>query len=146
MNTNRRRSAALLALTLTAATALTGCAAVDGLLHKEKTGEYADVTAFEEWDGTAPWVPSDATEIRTHESTDGDVAVVLLDSDEELDPALCAEVDRQSAPAFSIDGGPNVFKTDRVFACGDWTVAASDAGWYGWTPGHPDEKEQSPVA
>lgn len=146
MNTTSRRTAAALALTLIAATTLTGCSAVDTLLHKEKTGEYADVAALADWDGNAPWIPSDATDIRTHESTDGDVAVVLLESSTELDPTLCAEIDRESAPAFSIEEAPNVFKTDRVFVCGDWTVAPADDGWYGWTPSDPDEKEQSPAA
>jgi hypothetical protein len=146
MTSTPRRTVATLALTLIAATALTGCSAVSTILQKEKTGEYADVTALEDWDGNAPWIPSDATGIRTHESTDGTVAVVLLDSDAELDAALCAEIDRQSGPAFSIEGAPNVFKTDRVFACGDWTVAPTDDGWYGWTPSDPDEKEQSPAA
>lgn len=146
MNLTPRRTVAALALTLIAATTLTGCGSVTNLVNKEKTGEYADVAALEDWDGTAPWIPSDATDIRTHESTDGKVSVVLLDSATELDPALCAEIDRESAPAFSIDGAPNVYKTDRVFACGDWTVAPAKAGWYGWTPNDPDEKEQSPAA
>jgi hypothetical protein len=146
MNSTPRRTVATLALTLIAATALTGCSAVSNILQKEKTGEYTDVAALEDWDGTAPWIPADATDIRTHESTDGKVSVVLLDSSTELDPALCAEIDRQSAPAFAIEGAPNVFKTDRVFACGDWTVAPAKDGWYGWTPGHPDEKEQTPAS
>ncbi|RWZ67701.1 hypothetical protein ELQ92_00005 [Labedella populi] len=145
MNTTPRRTVATLALTLIAA-ALTGCSATDALIHKEKTGEYADVTALADWDGNAPWVPSDATDIRTHESTDGKSAVLLLDSSTELDPTLCAEIDRQSAPAFSIEGAPDVYKTDRVFACGDWTVAPAEDGWYGWTPSDPDEKDQSPSA
>ncbi|RWZ52433.1 hypothetical protein ELQ90_00240 [Labedella phragmitis] len=146
MNTTPRCTVATLALTLIAVTALTGCSAVSTILQKEKTGEYADVTALEDWDGNAPWVPSDATDIRTHESTDGKVAVLLLDSAADLDAALCTEVDRESAPAFSIEGAPNVFKTDRVFACGDWTVAPTKDGWYGWTPNDPDEKKQSPTA
>jgi hypothetical protein len=145
MNTTSRRTASALALTVIAATVLTGCSAAQNILQKEKTGEYADVAALEDWDGNAPWIPSDATDVRTHESTDGKVSVVLLDSSAELDPTLCAEIDRQSAPAFSIEDAPNVYKTDRVFACGDWTVAPADDGWYGWTPGHPDEKTQSPA-
>lgn len=144
--TTLRRTITAIALTLTAAAALTSCTAIENLAHKEKTGEYADVTALADWDGDAPWVPSDATDIRTHESTDGKVAVVLLDSASELDTELCAEIDRQSAPAFSIDGAPDVYKTERVFACGDWTVASADDGWYGWTPNHPDEKAASPAA
>lgn len=146
MNTTPRRTVVTLALTLIAATALTGCTAVSTILQKEKTGEYADVTALDDWDGNAPWVPSDATDIRTHESTDGKAAVLLLDSATDLDPTLCAEIDRESAPAFSIEGSPDVYKTDRVFACGDWTVAPADDGWYGWTPNDPDEKKQSPAA
>jgi hypothetical protein len=144
MNPTPRRTVAALALTLIAAAALTGCTAVSNVLQKEKTGEFADVAALEDWDGSAPWVPSDATDIRTHESTDGKVAVLLLDSSTDLDAALCAEIDRESAPAFSIEGAPDVFTTDRAFACGDWTVVPADDGWYGWTPSDPDEKAASP--
>ena len=33
---------------------------------------------------------------------------------------------------------------EHVFAGGTWSVVPTDAGWFGWTPNHPDEAAQSP--
>ena len=99
----------------------------------------------DEWTGEAAWLPSDATDIEIRESTINDTAVILATSDATLDPELCAAVPRQSAPAYHVDGGPNVYKATEAFACGAWTVMPAKDGWLGWTPGHPDEAKQSPT-
>lgn len=126
---------------------LTGCSAVSGIMQREAAHEFATrAELVDGWDKTAPWLPADATAIATRESTTGDPAVLSAVGASALDPAQCAEVDRQSAPVFSLDGAPDVYKTDRVFACGDWAVIVTDDGWYGWTPNHPDEKAQSPAS
>lgn len=132
-------SAALLVLSLT------GCTSVGDLLQQEASHEFptrADLAA--EWGKDAPWVPADATAISTRESTAGDPASLIAVSAADLDPAQCAEVDRESAPIFALEGTPDIYKTDHVFACGSWAVVATDDGWYGWTPNDPDEQAQSP--
>ncbi|RUQ98270.1 hypothetical protein [Labedella endophytica] len=148
MNSTRTRRTTLsltLATTAVAALALSGCS-LQQTLQKESSGTYADSAALSaEWDKTAPWLPADATDISVHESTEGDPASLLATSDTDLDLSKCAEVDRQSAPTFAIDGAPDAYKIDTVFACGDWAVAPTDDGWYGWTPNHPDEKAASPA-
>jgi len=144
MTTTRARTAPLLGvvagLTLIA---LTGCAPILDTLQNEATSSYPSTTAVEEeWGKNAPWLPDDATEISIRETPDADPAVLLASSVEPLDPALCVEVERQSAPVFSVAGSPDPY-VDRVFACGDWAVMPTDDGWYGWTPNHPDEKAAS---
>jgi hypothetical protein len=124
--------------------ALTGCSSIQGALQKESSVEFdtaADVA--DAWDRTAPWLPEDATDIRIQQATEGDPAVLLATSDAELDPALCAETDRQSAATFTVDGAPDSYAADSVLACGDWAVIPTDDGWYGWTPNHPNEKAVS---
>lgn len=149
MNITRTRGArAALALAATTAVALslTGCTSIQQMLQHESTGTFADTeTLVADWDKTAPWLPADATDISVHESTDGDPASLVATSDAALDLSQCAEVDRQSAPTFAIDGTPNIYKIDTVYACGDWAVVPTDDGWYGWTPNDPDEKAASPA-
>lgn len=121
---------------------LSGCAIGD-TLNIETESEFpttAEVSA--DWDKSAPWLPEDATDILIREVQKADSAVLLATTSSELDPALCVETERRSAPMFTVDGAPDAY-TDRAFACGDWTVIPSDDGWYGWTPSHPDEQAAS---
>ncbi|QNO36542.1 hypothetical protein H4J02_08415 [Protaetiibacter sp. SSC-01] len=145
MMKNRRPAAFALAAVIPAAVLLSGCSIVDEVLYQERSVEFAsaaDLTT--EWAGSAPWVPDDAADIRIREKTDGEVVTILLTSDSKLDESLCAEVERRSAPAFAVEGAPDVFKADDVWACGDWAVVPSDGGWFAWTPNHPDELAASP--
>lgn len=147
MNRLRRPAAFALAAVVPAALLLSGCSLVDEVLHHERSVEFAtaaDLTT--EWSGSAPWVPDDATDIRIREKTEGDVVTILLTSVADLDTSLCAEVERRSAPVFAVEGAPDVFKLDEVWACGDWAVVPADGGWFGWTPSHPDEQAASPSA
>lgn len=123
--------------------ALTGCAGIEDAMQNESSVRFdttAEVTA--QWDGTAPWLPEDATDIRIHQSVQGDPAVLLSTSSADLDPALCVETERKSAATFSEPWSPDSY-VDTVFACGDWAVIPTGTGWYGWTPNHPDEKAAS---
>lgn len=143
--TSPRRTPALVlaALSALAVTALTGCAPILDTLRNEAASTYpSSAEVVERWEKSAPWLPDDATEIRIRETPDADPAVLLASSETPLDPTLCVEVERQSAPVFSVEGSPDPF-VDRVFACGDWAVMPTDNGWYGWTPNHPDEKDAS---
>lgn len=149
MNPSRTRGrtvALTLATTAVAALALTGCTSLQEAIRDESSGTYADAAALDAaWDKTAPWLPDDASGISMHQTVNGDPASLLIASDSDLDPTQCAEVDRQSAPTFTIDDAPNVFTIDTVYACGDWAVVPTDDGWYGWTPNDPDEKAASPA-
>ncbi|MET0843647.1 MAG: hypothetical protein ABWY23_07340 [Mycetocola sp.] len=142
----RLRLLPALALALPLGIALSGCSVIDEVAHKMRT-EHFDTAAelADDWQGDAPWLPSDATDIRIRESTINDTAVILATSGTDLDPAVCTPVSRQSAPAYSMDDAPDVYAADEVYACGVWTVMASDDGWYGWNPGHRDEQAQSPT-
>ena len=123
--------------------ALTGCAGIEDAMQNESSVSFdttAEVTA--QWDKTAPWLPEDATDIRIHQSVQGDPAVLLSTSAADLDPALCVETERKSAATFSGPWSPDSY-VDTVFACGDWAVIPTETGWYGWTPNHPDEKAAS---
>ncbi|MFP7834286.1 hypothetical protein [Marisediminicola sp. LYQ134] len=144
MKSNRIALASLV-LTVPVVLTLSGCSAFNEVVYREASSEYADAPALNaEWDGDAPWVPRDATDIRVAQSTRAADATILLSSGLELDPELCAEVPRQSSPTMSVDDAPDVFAMDTVFACGEWTVGQTPTGWLGWTPAHPDETEQSP--
>lgn len=135
-------TSALLAATL----ALQGCASVDEALYKKKSATFETATAANAgWDVDAAWIPGDSTDIRVVESTTPDAtdASVLLVSAAELDPDLCQEVSRRSAPSYTIDGAPDAYGADTVFACGPWSVIPADTGWFGWTPNHPDEEKES---
>ena len=149
MNSSRTRGATLaltLAATAVAALSLTGCTSIQQAIQDESSGTYADADALaENWNKTAPWLPDDASEISMHQTVNGDPASLLLTSDADLDLSQCAEVERQSAPTFAIEGAPNAYKIDTVYACGDWAVVPTDDGWYGWTPNDPDEKAASPA-
>jgi len=134
------------AVAVAAMTGLSGCALAD-FAKNERESAFATTTVLAEtWGKSAPWLPEDATDITTVEATNAANAVLLAASESELDPGLCSEVDRLSGPVYDRDWTPNGYAADRVWACGDWTVIAADGGWYGWTPGHPDEKAQSPAA
>jgi len=140
----KSRTLALLPIAALAAIALSGCAVMDDLRHESST-DFATVSELSDgWDKAAPWLPADASDIRTREATNGDSAILRATTDTELDPAKCAEIDRQSAPVYEQDWSPNAF-VDTAWVCGDWTVIPTDDGWFGWTPNDPDEKALSPV-
>ncbi len=136
------------ALVLTAG-ALSGCSSlIDELAHHQRSGSYAALADVPAGELDAPWLPADATEIELTRTTDADAsdAAVLVQSETDLDAALCAPVERQSAPAYALEGAPDVYKISDAFACGTWTVVATEDGWLGWTPGDPDETALSPAA
>lgn len=121
---------------------LTGCSAVDSILHKQSTSTFDDVGAFR--DGTeldASWAPADSTAITARTSTvdAASDAVILLTSSSSL-PGECVEVERSSAPAWVLDDAPDPYKAEAVFACGEWSVISADDGWYGWTPNSEAER------
>jgi hypothetical protein len=149
MNSTRtRRTTLTLALAATAVSGLvlTGCTSIQQAIRDESSGTYADADALaENWNKSAPWLPDDASDISMHQTVNGDPASLLITSDADLDLAQCAEVERQSAPTFAIEGAPDAYKIDTVYACGDWAVVPTDDGWYGWTPNDPDEKAASPA-
>ncbi|GAA3214343.1 hypothetical protein [Microbacterium terregens] len=148
MHKRRTSRVIFLAAGLVAATlALQGCAVVDELVYKQRSSAFPTAEAAREaWDLDAAWVPADAKDVRVVESTVAGAsdAVLLVSSDTALDPALCAEVIRQSGAGYTIDGAPDAYRADTVFACGPWSVIPSDEGWFGWTPNHPNELAQSP--
>lgn len=146
---HRRTTRSLLALAVasTALLLIPACSVVEEVAYQRHASTFDDVTALQEGsDLELTWLPSDATAIRLLESTrDGaSDASALVVSSAELDPTMCVAVDRQSAPSLGIDGAPDVYGIESVFACGDWTIAATEDGWYGWTPSHPDEAAQAP--
>lgn len=125
---------------------LTGCSSIGQVLRQEAAHEFeSQGQLVTQWGKDAPWLPADATSIRTYEATDGDPASLTAVSDADVDPARCAKAERGSAPTFAIEDTPDVYKIDRVYACGDWAVVPTEDGWYGWTPNHPDERAQSPA-
>ncbi|HET6299990.1 hypothetical protein [Microbacterium sp.] len=137
-----------LALAGVAAFTLSGCAVIDELAYHQRSSSYEEVAAAPESSPAhAEWVPDDARSIRITESTrpDATTTAMLLTSSSSLDPQVCTEVDRQSGPSYGIEGAPDVYKIDTVFACGEWSVVPSDEGWFGWTPNHPDEQAASPA-
>lgn len=145
MRKNTRALLAAAALLTTLSVGLTGCAAIEQAVTGEKSTTYDDAAAFRADSGAdAPWMPADATAIAMTQSTRAADAALTLASSTPLDESLCAEVERQSAPLFTVTEAVDVYKTTTAFACGDWTVVQTPGGWLGWTPGHPDEKEQSP--
>lgn len=138
--TVRVTSVALLAL---AVGSLSGCAIVDEAFHKQQSSSFgsaqdapADSVAHESW------VPADASDIRIVQTTIEEArdASILFTSGSALDPSICRDVPRLSAPSYAIEGAPDVLAADTVFACGDWSVVPSETGWLGWTPNHPDER------
>ena len=139
---NARTALAAPALIVVGLLSLTGCSAFDSLVHKQATSTFDDVTAFD--DGAevdADWIPSDATDITVRTSTleDAADAVILLASHSALS-GDCTEVDRYSAPSWTLDDAPDPYTAKTVFACGDWSVMAADDGWYGWTPNSEEER------
>lgn len=125
---------------------LAGCSAVGDALQREASGSFdTREELVEEWGKEAPWLPADAESIVTRESTAGAPASLSALSASDLDPGQCAEVERRSAPTIALEDAPDVYKIDEVYACGDWSVVATEDGWYGWTPNHPDERAQSPA-
>ena len=127
---------------------LTGCSAVTDLLYDETESEFADREAFEkDWPraDSAQWLPGDAQTIHVRESGDGTVAIIGFASASELDAQHCVETERLSSPSFTDDWAPSEVFVDRVFACGDWAVMATDDGWFGWSPSAPGEQEVAPA-
>ncbi len=142
----RSRALRISALAGISLVALTGCSTAADLVNEVSTESFSNAVELDSaWDHSAPWLPAGATDITARWSTRDDTATLLVVSVEELDPAKCAETNRQSAPTLEIDGAPDAFSIDRVYACDDWTVAQTDNGWLGWTPNDPDEKAQSPA-
>lgn len=142
---HRRPLAVALVAVIPAALVLSGCSLVDEVVYQQRSDHFdtaAELTS--DWSGAAPWVPDDASDIRIRESMNGNVVALLATSDAELDPTLCAEVERQSGPSYEVEGAPDAFAASDAYACGEWTVIAADGGWFGWTPNDPDEKAVSP--
>lgn len=139
---NARTAIAAPALLLAGLLSLAGCSAYDSLVHKQATSTFDDAAAFHEGaEVDADWIPADAAEITVRTSTleDAADAVILLSGDAALPPS-CVEVERFSAPAWTLDGAPDPYAAKTVFACGDWSVMPTDDGWYGWTPNSEEEK------
>lgn len=130
-------------------TLLTGCGAIDGLVHGYSTSTYDTADAMAEaMDDRVAWLPGDATDVVVVKSASADEphVVISVASEEELDEEHCVEVERRSAPVWEVDGAPDVYAMDRVFACGDWSVVPSDTGWLGWTPNSPGERDAAVAA
>jgi hypothetical protein len=124
---------------------LAGCAGLNDLVQNESSAQFESAEDLEQsWGKSAPWLPSDATAINVRESTAGAPAILLTRSASALDPSVCTETGRQSAPTLQAEWSPTDVYVDRVLACGDWAVIATDDGWFGWTPNDPDEKAASP--
>ncbi|MCM3778095.1 hypothetical protein [Microbacterium hydrocarbonoxydans] len=139
---NARTALAAPALIAAGLLALTGCSAYDSLVHKYATTAFDDRSAFEaDAEVDASWIPTDATGITVRTSTleDAADAVILLTSDSPLSDD-CREVDRYSAPSWVLDGAPDPYEAETVFACDDWSVIAGDGVWFGWTPNSPEER------
>lgn len=139
---NTRIALAAPALIVAGALTLTGCSVYDGVVHKQATSTFEGVAAFDNGaEVDAGWIPADATEITVRTSTieKASDAVILLASDSALDDD-CAEVERYSAPTWTLDEAPDPYTAKTVFACGEWSVMATDTGWYGWTPNAGEER------
>lgn len=122
---------------------LAGCSVVDGLQH-EASADYASTSELSAGFGEpVPWVPADATQIRTRYATNGDAAILRATTTSPLDPEVCGEIERLSGPVFEQDWSGDAY-VDNAWVCDNWTVVATDDGWYGWTPNDPDEQYQSP--
>ena len=132
-----------LALGLVSIATLTGCSVVDELRNEAATDFATTADLNEDWSKDADWVPAGSTDIRTRYSTVSNTAILRATTASPLDPELCVEIDRQSGPAFEQDWSGDAF-VDNAWACDNWTVVATDDGWYGWTPNYPEEQEQSP--
>lgn len=126
---------------------LAGCAVIDQVAYKRQSATFDTRTALADSGVDAPWVPGDAGDIRVTRTTQPDAvdAAVLLTSTQALDPEMCVEVPRQSAPSYPLEDAPDAYEADTVFACGTWSVIPSADGWFGWTPNNPGEAEQSPA-
>ena len=138
--TVRVTSVALLAL---AVGSLSGCAIVDEAFHKQQSSSFgsaqdapADSVAHNR--GYRPMRATSASSKR--QSRRPETSSILFTSGSALDPSICRDVPRLSAPSYAIEGAPDVLAADTVFACGDWSVVPSETGWLGWTPNHPDER------
>lgn len=140
-----RRAAALGVVLLPAALLATGCSVIDQVVYKQHTLSFDDAAAFAKgWKSAPDWIPADAENIDGVASTQAPDAAILMQSEEDLDPALCVAVPRQSAPIYALKDAPNVYEMDDVYACGTWSVVATEDGWFGWTPNHPEEAAASP--
>ena len=142
------RSALIVLAAAAVGLALPGCAVIDEVAYNQRSSTYetlADAPADSV--AHAEWVPTDAHDVRIIENARGENtdATVLLASASALDPAVCVGFDRQSAPDYVIDGQPDAYEAETVFACGKWSVIPADDGWLGWTPNHPEEEAQSPA-
>ncbi|MGX1792701.1 hypothetical protein ACWIDW_07120 [Microbacterium sp. NPDC055312] len=139
---NARTALAASALIAAAGFSLTGCAVYEELVHQQSTHTFDDLAAFRaEADVDAPWIPADATDItvRTSTSESSDDAVILLTGDFAL-AGDCTDVERRSAPVWTLDGASDPYAGKTVFACGDWSVIPADDGWFGWTPNSDAER------
>lgn len=139
---NLRIALAAPALIIAGMLSLTGCSAYDSLVHKHATSTFENIETFDDGaDVDADWIPADATEITVRTSTmeKASDAVILLSSASALTDG-CAEVDRYSAPAWVLDDAPDPYTAETIFACGDWSIMATQSGWYGWTPNSDEER------
>ena len=134
------------ALVVLGAVTLTGCSAVNALVYNFTDATYADGSALADDLGTEiAWSPGDAQDIHVRRSTTEDApdVVVMMESSATLDPELCREVERQSAPTWALDGAPDVYEFDTVTTCGDWSIVPTSDGWLGWTPNSVGERESA---
>lgn len=94
------------------------------------------------WDKSAPWLPSDVTDIRVKEvkryGPRWDPAILRAASHRPLNPALCAKTRRLSSPVLTAPWSPSTHLA-KVWVCGAWDVIPTAQGWFGWTPNGPQE-------
>lgn len=134
---NHRTLVASLLLVL-AAVPLAGCSTVSDVLHHEASYEFDSTAALAAgWNGSAPWVPSDSSDIRIRESAAGSPSMIRLASAAVLSSS-CVQQKRLSAPAFDVSWAPNAY-VENVWVCGDWDVIPTNDGYFGWTPIAPGE-------
>lgn len=139
---NARTALAASVLIAAAGFSLTGCTVYEELVHQQSTHTFDDLAAFRaEAEVDAPWLPADATDItvRTSTSEKSDDVVILLTGESPL-AGDCADVERRSAPVWTLDDAPDPYATKTVFACGDWSVIPAEDGWFGWTPNSDAER------
>ena len=142
----RSRLLPLAALAAASALALSGCSAAADLIAGRSSMRFETQPDLDQgWHHDASWVPADATSIRLLTADDTGEAVLRATSATPLDPAICAETPRESAPTFEQEQAPDVYSVDTVWACGSWSVIPTADGWFGWTPNDLDEEAASPA-
>jgi len=126
---------ALGALVIAATGALSGCSAVENMLHRVHEEDFPDRAAAESgWVGVSfpEWIPADATDLHNLATTDESHAIVRVDSSDDL-PADCAEQPRRGLPFDGADWAPSLDPMPTtVWGCGRYEVVPVEGGWFGW--------------